>query len=502
MALIWTSITALHIVFVSLLICAAAIDGSQAAPIGVNWGDMARQPLAPEVVVKLLQSNNITRVKLFDTKPSVVEAFSGTGIEVMVAAPNSLLPKLAAAGKDGESAAMDWVAQNLTRYLQWSNGGVKIKYVAIGNEPFYGPNNATYGHLCLPALLNIQRAIRVAGLQGKVFATIPFSADILDESVQLPDPSSGAFRSDIASLMRDIVSSYNETGAPFCINLYPFINLVYVTDFPSDYAFFGSHSMRDSISNLTYHSVFDAMFDRVVAALEKIGAPDLPIVVGEVGWPTDGNKVANISNAQKFNNQLLAHVANKSGSPKRPDDEFDIFLFGLLDENLKDLQNGIAPYERHWGIFFQDGTPKYPIDLSGHGDSGSWPKAALDVKRLDRRYCVLNPHIQPNPVVLGQKIDFACTHSDCSALQLGGSCSDLNDSMIASYAFNNYYQFNYQQDQFCDVDSLGMVVTVDPSTERCKFPLGLDYSGSSRSLQIARGTIFFALFPFLFFLVL
>ncbi|BFI43328.1 glucan endo-1,3-beta-glucosidase 5/6 [Marchantia polymorpha subsp. ruderalis] len=507
MALRWTSISGFRIAFagIVLLLCAAAaaIDGSQAAPIGVNWGDMARQPLAPEVVVKLLQSNNISRVKLFDTKAPILEALSGTGIEVMVGAPNSLLPALAAPGGNGEQAAADWVAQNLTRFLRRADGGVKIRYVAVGNEPFYGPNNATYGHLCLPALRNVQKAIGAAGLGGKVFATVPFSADVLDEAGASPDPSSGAFRPDIAAVMRGIVASYVETSAPFCVNLYPFINLVYSTGFPSDFAFFGAHSSRDSVTNLTYHSVFDAMFDRVVSALATVGAPALPIVVGEVGWPTDGNPVANVSNAQRFNNELLAHVANGSGSPLRPDEPFDIFLFGLLDENLKDLLDGITPYERHWGIFLHDGTPKYPIDLSGRGDSGSWPKAAVGVKHLDRKFCVLSPNLHPDPVVLGQKVDFACAHSDCSALQVGGSCSGLNSSMIASYAFNNYFQFNYQQAQFCNVDTLGMVVTTDPSTERCKFPLGLDYpAASSRSLLIARGTIFSALFPFLLFLVL
>ncbi|KAL2610679.1 hypothetical protein R1flu_029252 [Riccia fluitans] len=478
---------------VGFLVCLAGFDGNRTveAGIGVNWGDTARQPLPPEIVVRLLQSNNISRVKLFDTKPSVLEALAGTGIEVMIAAPNNLLSRLG--GADGEAAAVNWVAQNLTKYLDLNGESVNIKYVAVGNEPFWGENNKTYGHLAFPALTNIQNAIRGAGLEGRVFATIPLSADVVEGKL---DPSAGVFRSDIASLMKKIVSSYNRTGSPLVINMYPFLSIVWTPHFPPGYAFFGEHDKTDSLSNLTYTSMFDEMFDLTVAAVKRAGFPRLKIIVGEVGWPTDGIRLANLSNAQKFNNQLLKHLASNSGTPLRPNVTIDAYLFSLLDENVKDLLGGSAPYERHWGIFYQDGTPKYPIDLSGHGESSSWPQAAVGVKYLPRRYCIETPLFAPDPVLLGKRIDFSCAHSDCTALGEGGSCSPLNDSMKASYAFNIYYQFNYQQDSYCNYTTFGAVVTEDPSTETCKFPLGLDYGGCNRGPQVTMKLSLFVLFTF------
>ncbi|KAL3690525.1 hypothetical protein R1sor_016834 [Riccia sorocarpa] len=475
-----------RLLVIGLVLCVGGFSGNPAveAWIGVNWGDAARQPLPPEIVVRLLQSNNISRVKLFDTKPAILEALAGTGIEVMIAAPNDLLFQLS--GADGETAAVNWVAQNLTKYLVRAGGSVNIKYVAVGNEPFWGGNNKSYGHLAVPALTNIQHAIRDAGLEGRVFATIPFSADTLEDN---PDPSTGVFRSDIAPLMAKIVSSYNRTGAPLVMNMYPFLNLVSTPNFPPGYAFFGKYNKTDSASNLTYNSMFDEMFDRTVAALGRAGFPQVEVIVGEVGWPTDGIRVANVSNAQNFNNQLLRHLARKRGTPLRPNSTIDVYLFSLLDENLKDLLGTAGPFERHWGIFYQDGTPKYPIDLSGHAKSNSWPESAAGVKYLTRRYCIQTTLFQPDPVLLGKRIDFSCSNSDCTALGEGGSCSSLNVSMKASYALNMYYQFNYQQDSYCNFTTFGDVVKQDPSTETCKFPLGLAYGGCHKSTQVTRKLI-------------
>jgi hypothetical protein len=60
-------------------------------------------------------------VKLFDADYHVVSSMAGTGIEVMVAAPNDMLYNLAT----DPNAAPDWVKENVTQFL--FNGGVNIR---------------------------------------------------------------------------------------------------------------------------------------------------------------------------------------------------------------------------------------------------------------------------------------------------------------------------------------------------------------------------------------
>lgn len=98
--------------------------GSQSASgLGVNWGIIDINPLPPGYVVKMLQANGITKVKLFDAAYDVVRSLAGTGIEVMVAAPNDLLSSLASDPK----AADAWVKQNVTAFN--FKGGVDIRCV-------------------------------------------------------------------------------------------------------------------------------------------------------------------------------------------------------------------------------------------------------------------------------------------------------------------------------------------------------------------------------------
>lgn len=93
--------------------------------VGVNWGTMASHPLPPPKVVKLLKSNNINKVKLFDANPDVLQALSGSNIGVTVGIPNNMLRNL----NSSKKAADSWVHDNVTRYV--SNGGsrARIEYV-------------------------------------------------------------------------------------------------------------------------------------------------------------------------------------------------------------------------------------------------------------------------------------------------------------------------------------------------------------------------------------
>ncbi|PPD97993.1 hypothetical protein GOBAR_DD04990 [Gossypium barbadense] len=442
--------------------------------IGVNWGTMTSHPLHPRIVVQLLKDNGFEKVKLFDSDPWMVGYLAGTGIEVMLGIPNDQLEFLS----QDYGNAKDWVKENCTSHLR--KGGVNIKYVAVGNEPFLTSYKGRFLKTTFPALKNIQKALNEAGLGNKIKAVVPQNADVYESKSD--KPSDGVFRRDVKAVMAQIVRFLKENGAPFVVNIYPFISLTMNSKFPSDFAFFdGGHPIQDD--NIQYNNVFEANFDTLIYALKDLGTPNLTILVGEVGWPTDGHKKANKNSAKKFYDGLFKVLASKKGTPLRPG-EMDVYLFGLFDEDTKSIEPG--NFERHWGIFDFDGKPKFTMDISGKGGDKHLV-AAKGVKYLPKQWCVLESYAS-NQDLIGQQTSWACARSDCTALQDGASCSNLDPDRTVSYAFNSYYQMNNQDEDACDFEGLATVVSKDPSTMSCRFNTQIKVDGATR-LSFAQGAV-------------
>ncbi|GLU13219.1 hypothetical protein SLE2022_298640 [Rubroshorea leprosula] len=433
--------------------------------IGINWGTISSHLLNPHIVVGMLKDNGIKKVKLFDANSWTLNSFANTNIEIIVGIPNNKLQTLA----DDYETAKDWVKENITEYVR--GGKVNIKYVAVGNEPFLRTYNGTYVHPTFAALKNVQKALNEAGVGDKIKVTSPLNADVYDSASGIP--SDGEFRSDIKDLMVQIVQYFKQNGSPFLVNIYPFLSLYENPNFPEEFAFFGDAAKPLYDKGIKYTNVFDANFDTLVWSLKRAGTPDLKIIVGEVGWPTDGDKSANNDNAKKFYDGFFKKVANNSGTPLRPG-KLEIYLFGLLDEDMKSIQPGF--FERHWGIFRWDGTPKFPLDISGTGKD-QMLVGAKGVQYLHRQWCIYNMDAQ-NPDGIAPQISYACTYADCSSLTPGSSCENLDKYARASYAFNMYYQMQDQNERACDFGNLAMVVRdSDPSTKSCSFPIQIVSAG-------------------------
>ncbi|XP_031385363.1 glucan endo-1,3-beta-glucosidase 8 isoform X2 [Punica granatum] len=380
----------------------------EASGIGVNWGTMATHQLPPDKVVRMLKENGFTKLKLFEADERILEALIGSDIEVMIAIPNYMLKKMS----EDMSYAVSWVEANVTRYKYW--GGVNIKYIAVGNEPFLQTYNATYIPYTLPALRNIYEALHKADLETKVKATVPLNADVYNSPASSPVPSSGDFRAEVRDDVIEIIHFLYRINSPF-----------------------------------------------------TAGYTDMEIIIGEVGWPTDGDKNANIHNAQRFNQGLIRRALSGTGTPARKG-AIDFYLFSLLDEDAKSVAPGT--FERHWGIFEFDGKPKYELDLSGSGNATGLV-AIEGVPYLPNKWCILNPEGGELSHLLPNTVDYACSLSDCTALGYGSSCNHLTEEGNASYAFNMYYQMNDQKEWACDFLGLAVVTDHDPSDENCRFPV-------------------------------
>ncbi|KAI5001848.1 hypothetical protein ZWY2020_026498 [Hordeum vulgare] len=443
------------------VVLAAAVAGARAEGlVGVNWGTMATRRLPPKVMARLLKDNGFNKVKIFDADETTMMGLAGTGIETMIAVPNDMLAAVAADYR----RAKDWVKMNVTKYD--FHGGVNIKFVAIGNEPFLTAYNGTYDNVTVPALKNIQRALDEAGHGSAIKATVPVNADVYDSPASNPVPSAGKFRDDVAATITDMVGFLNHSGAPFSVNIYPFLSLYGNDDFPIDYAFFDGAPPKPVIDKgINYTNVFDANFDTLVSALDKIGFGTLPVIIGEVGWPTDGDKHATVPYAERFYAGLLKRLAARQGTPLRPHTHIEVYLFGLMDEDAKSVAPG--NFERHWGIFTFDGRPKFPLDLRGNGRP-VMPAGARGVQYLPRQWCVLNPNAT-NTTKIADNVAYACSRADCTPLGYACSCGALDAAENASYAFNAYYQAQGQVPAACDFQGLAFITHKDVSQPPCNF---------------------------------
>ncbi|PIN05711.1 Glucan endo-1,3-beta-D-glucosidase [Handroanthus impetiginosus] len=446
--------------------------------IGANWGSQSSHRLPPDTVVRMLRENRIQKVKLFDADYDTLRALRNSGIEVMVGIPNDMLASLASS----EKAAERWVSENITHHL--NNNNVIIRYVAVGNEPFLETYNGSFLRSTFPALRNVQQALIKAGHSNLIKVTCPLNADVYLSPNGLP--SGGDFRANIHDFIIPIVKLLSDNGAPFTVNIYPFISLYSDSNFPVEYAFFDGNGTPVNDGGTTYYNMFDANHDTLVWALQKNGFANLPIIVGEIGWPTDGDRNANLLYAQRFNQGFMEHISGGKGTPMRPG-PINAYLFSLIDEDEKSIQPG--NFERHWGIFRYDGHPKYSLNL-GTTNSGSLIPAR-NVAYLERKWCIMRPNARLDDPQVAPSVSYACALGDCTCLGYQTSCGNLDTRGNISYAFNSYYQKNNQLDEACRFNGLGTVTRADPSQGNCRFDIMIlpFYSGAGRILGCIKQTL-------------
>ncbi|KAG0451662.1 hypothetical protein HPP92_026103 [Vanilla planifolia] len=439
----------------------------KADSLACNWGTRSSHPLPADIVIGLLKDNGFDKVKLFEADPKALKALGRSGIQVMVGIPNEFLAPLAASVR----AAEQWILQNVSAYI--SKNGVDIRYVAVGNEPFLKTYKGMFQQTTFPALQNIQAALIKAGLGRQVKVTVPLNADVYQSSNGLP--SGGDFRSDIHDLMVSIVSFLRDNGGPFTINIYPFLSLYADPHFPVDYAFFSGAANPLVDGPVAYTNVFEANYDTLIWALDRNGLGDVAVIVGEIGWPTDGDPNANIDNARRFNQGLFDRIAKRVGSPKRPTPP-DIYIFGLVDEDAKSIQPG--NFERHWGLFYYDGSVKYPLVLDG----GRNLVPAKGVKYLDPQWCVMSPEATLTDPQLPESVSYACQYADCTSLVRGSSCGDLDARGNVSYAFNQFFQVADQQKGACGFRNLS-VLAGGSLAGNCRFEVMIDVGRHDTSVN-------------------
>ncbi|CAL4988668.1 unnamed protein product [Urochloa decumbens] len=306
--------------------------------IGVCYG-MSGSDLPPaSTVIGMYKSNGIKAVRLYCPDKAALEALGGTGIRVLVGAPNDVLSNLT-----DKKAAESWVHDNIQAYPSVSFG-----YVAVGNEVA-----GKAADNIVPAMKNVHSALDKAGL-GHIKVTTSVSQAI----VVFNEPSGANFSKEAKKFMGPVLKFLKRTGAPLMANIYPYLTYAYNTaGMNVSYALFTSPETVVKDGKYNYQNLFDASVDAFYEAMRKLDVSGVPVVVSETGWPSAEGKDATPENAKIYNQNLINHI--RSGTPRHPS-PIKTYLFSMFNENQKD--KGV---EQNWGLFYPNMKPVYKITLLG-----------------------------------------------------------------------------------------------------------------------------------------
>ncbi|XP_060185878.1 glucan endo-1,3-beta-glucosidase 8-like [Lycium barbarum] len=424
--------------------------------VGITWGRQQSQQLVPSMVVDLLLQNKIPALRLFTSASDIIQIFSGTNISISICLGNRVVNNL-----NRKDLAYTWINDRVNEPIK---KGVKLVELSIGAEPFSNTFLKQATNYEVVNVIEIFRECLDEMDLGHVITTTAHGMDVLKVTKV---PSESDFRDDIKGLMLQSLNFFNRTGTTFLLNLFPIQMIQEVLNYPIEFAFFDNKSkFKIQDGNFTYTNVVELMIDSIAWAVKKAGYPNMKIMIGQIGWPTDGYPHAHIKNAERFHKGLLKFLASNKGTPLRPG-PIDAYLHSLSDEN--EFKTMFGAFQRHWGIYQADGNPKYKIDFSLQ-DRDEYPTQAKGIVTMPNRWCTFVGDKSDMDLVK-KNYNFACEAADCTTMEEGPSCGKLTDESKISYAFNAYFQRKQQNEKACDFNGLGEITSTNPSVEECEFPV-------------------------------
>ncbi|KAH9571487.1 hypothetical protein CY35_02G096500 [Sphagnum magellanicum] len=458
------------------LVCLLSSSLADANSIGVVYGRNGNNLPTPQQAAQLMQDNVLTRVRIYDHDATVIQAFSLTQIRVIIGVTNDEIPNIA----NSQQVADSWIADNVAAYINLTN----INAIAVGSDVLTAASNVS--SFLVPAMQNLYNALVSQGMNLSVKVSTPMNLEILEVSYP---PSAGVFYSSLVPVLQPMLAFLTATDSFFMLNVYPFLSYEYSpTSISLSYAMFNfTTGILDQGSNLTYYNLYDAQVDALISAMAALNYSSLTVTVTETGWPSTGaltESAAKFDNANAYLSNLVRITQTNAGTPLRPGQEIDAYIYDLYDEDLNVGQMS----NRNYGLFYANGTSKYDINFvtgtvggrspsvpssgpaSGPASpgvaSGQPPATPSDTLN----WCVAKPSATNSS--LQQGLDWACGPglANCGPIQRGGACYLPNTLLShASYAFNIHYHYFQTDSRSCIFGGDAELTNVDPSYGSCYY---------------------------------
>ncbi len=296
---------------------------------------------SPNKVINALIDNgyNCSNYKLFDRSLIVLNALKNLNVNVVVAFNNWELFKII-----NEPNFIDNEIKKLLPYEYI------IKTIVVGNEPLGTWYDGEFNDLLVPAIKKVSLSLNKIMPYKDI--SVPFNFAIFTNTYP---PSNSIVSPSLNLIVFDtlsIIKNHSNNGRVM-VNIYPYLTHEQHPDTVDLNFAIGYNSLscvRDG--EYLYTSLFDMMYDAAIVAMHKQGF-NLPLDIGEVGWPDSGGLSATKDNECLALNKL--HISSTIGTPRKSG-PINIYYFEAIDEPWKDVGPGLS--ERHWGILTIDLKPK------------------------------------------------------------------------------------------------------------------------------------------------
>lgn len=353
--------------------------------------------LAQRLALERLRDTGASRVKIYNADRELIFNISSVWgerpLHLMIAVSNGELAHLARGHAAFDELLLAQLVQTVAMFPD------RIEFIAVGNEVEYPESNSrAFAPLLLPVLETLHKALVERGL-AHVRLTSPFSDMLLPDEIAVVGPSQVQMfpesydsaqgcndpscmdhhRVPLMRYLLPVMGFFNRTNGAFTMSLYPFfkwrnlqaptwcrrygpcsnVSLAFAVGAP------GAEPLVDSVTGKSYTSLLAAGIDAVRLGLARHGFPDLPLIIGETGWPTGGladpgaDAAASCHYVNSLFDVLRSEAVAESGL-------LQAYLFQWTDEEGKWALLGRPTdpglIEDHWGVLDTRLRPKFNVD--------------------------------------------------------------------------------------------------------------------------------------------
>lgn len=283
--------------------------------INIGIGQISNSLLNDDIWLSWIKTNNITSdIKYFwrDTNQldkQFITYNSMQNTSAIIAIQNHELPLSIEAG-----------LSIVNSFQKYSN---IIKAFTVGNELDSKLDPYQFNTNVINSIKNLNIAMNRQNVSISI--TTPLTMSILGwEEMTL--------QNEWEETLLNLLDFYNQTNSYVMFNIYPYLSWLYHKDlYTLDYA-------------LT--DMFSDKINQIYKIFEFYGFHNLKLIIGETGWPTEGNDGATKNNAYLYW-QTIYNLP------------YDIYWFELIDEDLKPGSNE----EHYYGLFTKNGKIKFDLSM-------------------------------------------------------------------------------------------------------------------------------------------
>ncbi|CAN0864340.1 Glucan endo-1,3-beta-glucosidase, acidic isoform PR-Q' [Linum grandiflorum] len=344
---LFLSATCCFLFFLLLLSDSGHFVGAQG--IGVTITRECKAPPPPRDIVALCLKFNAKRVRLYDAYKDrdLLEAFRTQLIQVTVGVSNDDVIRIA---RGDQSVAVTWLKNNIVPFVN----SVNFRCIVVGHDMVRV--SVSFATAVYQAVVHLHKAQSIVGIMIPMGVEVNHDLLVLNENTFVP--SDGQFDPKFAPIIRNILQVLHMNAGVLLVDLYPvtryYAEYYEYKKLPLEFVLMGQTDFGVlSELGFSYHNIYVSSVEMFYWAMEKVGMSGMRIMVGETGWPSDGQReIATAANAAVYTNHLVERLNTQEGTPRRKW-PIETFIRTLYVQDKLRSRDG-------YGLFYTSGVSANP----------------------------------------------------------------------------------------------------------------------------------------------